>query len=59
MSYEYCDDEHSWEQVDVNEWNTGRDVDDEFQTVIYECEECDAKRWEREEKVRERSVFDW
>lgn len=53
----FCDGEHKWEEVDQIEW-TSR-FKDQYYTQVYDCADCDARRWSAEEKRTEQSVFDW
>jgi len=58
---DFCDDgEHEWERGEAREWNTEyEDLNKRYHTVEYECVNCSARKWVKEEKTRERSVFDW
>lgn len=55
---EYCDDDHDWIRVDVVEWSTGYpELDERKHTVVYDCADCDARRWSAEDKTA--SLEEW
>jgi hypothetical protein len=55
------DHEHAWQQVDTIPWETQfPDLNERFHTVVYRCgsDQCDAKRWAREERDQTQAT-DW
>jgi len=57
---EYCDDDHDWKRVGTVEWSTGYDdLDERFETAVYECRDCDGKRWSKEERPQQQDLDEW
>lgn len=60
---EFCEmGEHEWERVESVEWATKfEELNEQYETVAYRCavDECEARRWDREEKPQEQEVLEW
>lgn len=57
---EYCDGDHDWKRVGTVEWSTSyEDLNERFETGVYECTDCDAKRWSKEEKPQQKGLDEW
>jgi hypothetical protein len=51
-------DAHEWVRVDTLAWETGIDrLDEQHQTAVYDCDECEARRWTRERRTATLSSF--
>lgn len=47
-----CASGHDWQRVGTRDWETGRRaLDEQYQTGVLECRDCDAKRWQQERRT--------